>query len=60
MQENIEIPEMVTVIELSKRSGLSQYYIRQLLKKNCISHVKCGKKYLINVRKFSEFLENGE
>lgn len=60
MQENREIPEMVTVVELSKRSGLSQYYIRQLLKKNRISHVKCGKKYLINVEKFSEFLQNGE
>lgn len=60
MKNANNIPEMVTVSRLSELSGFTEYSIRQLLKKNKIIHVKCGKKYLINLEKFKEFLANGE
>lgn len=37
-------------------TAISDYYLRCLVKQNKISHVMAGKKYLINLDKLIEFL----
>ncbi len=59
MQE-INIPQMATINEAAKITGLAKYFIRQLALQNKIKHVRAGKKILINVDKLIEFLNNGE
>ena len=53
-------PTMKTINEVAKITGLAKHYIRQLVLQNKIVHVKAGKKFLINLEKFIEFLNNGE
>ena len=50
------IPSMLTIKEVSLRTGLSQGFIRKLCINNEIVFVKSGKKYLINYNKFIDFL----
>lgn len=56
MQEQTKIPTMIGIKETAKRTGLAQHYIRQLCIEGKIIHVNCGKKYLINLEKFIEYL----
>ena len=44
--------------DLSKKTGMSMFYIRQNIKR--IPHIKSGKKFLISLSKFEEFLEKEE
>lgn len=60
MTENISVPKMATVIEAAKITGLAKHYIRQLALHNKVSHVRAGKKILINIEKLIEFLNAGE
>ena len=50
------IPQMKTINETAKITGLARYHIRQLALQNQIKHVRAGKKILINVDKLIEFL----
>lgn len=59
MLNTTQIPQMVTIKEAAERTGLANFYIRQLCLQNKIIHVKAGRKYLINFDKLIEFL-NGE
>lgn len=65
MEQNIiqikdyQIPEMLTISELSKRTGLSYNFIRKLCVQNKIVHIRSGNKYLINLNRFLEFLNTG-
>lgn len=50
------IPKMVTIKEAAKATGLAEYHIRQLCINNEITAVKTGKKYLINLDRFVDYL----
>ena len=43
-----------SILETSRRTGISEWFIRQNMEK--IPHIKSGKKYLIHVPKFEEWL----
>jgi len=53
------IPEMLTIQETSDRSGLPYSTIRKMCLCGEIVHIKVGRKFLVNWRKFVEYL-NGE
>ena len=53
-------PEMVSLRECSRRTGVSYDAIRKLCLLNKIVFIKCGSKYLINFNKFCEYLNTGE
>ena len=53
-------PKMLTIREVPERTGISQFHIRRLLKDKQITHIRAGKKYLINFDKFIEYLNNGD
>lgn len=57
--KDYQIPEMVTISELSERTGLSYSFIRKLCIQNKIVHIRSGNKYLINFNRFLEFLNTG-
>ena len=54
------IPEMVTIKEAARRTGVSYDFIRKLCLQNKIVYVKAGSKYLVNFGKFCEYLDEGE
>lgn len=49
--------QFVTVKQAVKITGLSEHYIRKGLKAGKVPHIKVGKKYLINLPLFTEWLE---
>jgi hypothetical protein len=55
-----DIPLMMTVNELSKKSGLPTHFIRRMCREDKIVHVYSGKKIFINYNKFCEYLNSGE
>lgn len=59
MQEN-NIPQMATINEAAKLTGLAKYFIRQLALQNKIKNVRAGRKILINVDRLIDFLNNGD
>lgn len=58
MQKNF--PQMETINEASKISGLAKYRIRQMVLQNKVKYVRAGKKYLINIESLIEYLNQGE
>lgn len=50
------IPRMVTIKEAAAATGLAEYHVRQLCKNGKISTVKTGKKYLVNLDRFIDYL----
>ncbi len=58
MRNVIDIkPRFVTVKEAVKCTGLSEHFIRANLKTGNIPHIMVGKKYLINLPLFEDWLE---
>lgn len=53
-------PQMETINEASKISGLAKYSIRQMVLQNKVKYVRTGKKYLINIESLIEYLNQGE
>jgi len=53
------IPEMLTLDQTSKRSGLSYDALRKMCLNNEIVYIRVGKKFLINWNRFVDYL-NGE
>ena len=51
---------MRTIKETGAETGFPVYFIRQLVKQNKISYVKAGKKFLVNLDSFLDYLERGE
>lgn len=51
------VPQMVTIKELSKLTGMSEYCIRGLCKRNEINYIKTGTKVLINYQRFLDYME---
>ena len=54
------IPTMVTIRAAADQTGLSYDYIRKLCLAGKIVFVKSGSKYLINLEKLVDYLNNGE
>lgn len=50
-------PQKVTIKELSELTGISQYCIRGLCKRNEIKYIKTGTKVLINYQRFLDYME---
>lgn len=55
----LKIPTMVTLAEASKQTGLSYDYLRKLCLTGQITHIRAGKKYLINLEKLVDYLNRG-
>ena len=55
----LKIPTMVTLAEASKQTGLSYDYLRKLCLTGQITHIRAGKKYLINLEKLVDYLNGG-
>ena len=55
-----EIPTMVTIREAATKTRLSYDYIRKLCIQGKVVHVRAGSKFLINMEKFVDFLNQGE
>lgn len=53
-------PTMLTLRETAARTGLSYDYVRKLCLQGKIVYVRAGSKFLVNMEKFIEFLNNGE
>ena len=53
------IPTMLTINKTIELTGLSKYYLRNLIADNKIVYLKTGNRFLINFEKLIEFL-NGE
>lgn len=54
--QQINIPQMVTINEAAKLTGIAKYRVRQLALENKIKNVRAGRKILINLEKFIEYL----
>lgn len=54
------IPTMLGIREAAIRTGLSYDHIRKLCLQGKIVYVRAGNKYLVNLEKLVEFLQNGE
>lgn len=54
------IPTMVTIRTAADQTGLSYDYIRKLCLAGKIVFVRSGSKYLINLEKLVDYLNNGE
>lgn len=57
--EAVKVPTMLTIKELSEKSGLSYDCIRNWCLQGKIVYIKAGNKYLVNYEKFIDYL-NGE
>ena len=54
-----KIPSIKTIRETAKETGVSEYFIRQLVRDNKIYYFKSGKRFLLNFDYFVDFL-NGK
>lgn len=54
------IPRMETVKTTAKMFGLAEHFVRQLVLSGKIVAVKTGRKYLVNVDKFAEYLNSAK
>ena len=57
---SFKIPTMLTIKEAADKTGVAAHFIRNLAIRNEIVHVRCGKKYLINLEKFIEYLNTSK
>ena len=51
------VPEMITLNEASKRTGLSYDLLRKMCLRGTIVHIKAGNRYLINWRRLCQYLD---
>lgn len=51
------VPEMITLNEASKRTGLSYDWLRKMCLRGTLVHIKAGNRYLINWRRLCEYLD---
>ncbi len=52
-------PTMLTIKDTAARTGLSEHFLRRLCWSGQITTVKSGRKYLINLEKLIDFLNEG-
>lgn len=53
---NTPIPRMATIRDTAKLFGLPEYFIRRKVLSGEIVAVSTGRKYLVNVDRFAEYL----
>ena len=56
----VVIPRMRTIQQVAESTGFSYRHIMSLCKENRIIYVKAGAKYLVNLDRFIEYLNNGD
>ena len=54
----MSIPRMETIKETAKLFNLPEHFVRQKVSCGEVVAVKAGKKYLVNIDKFAEYLNN--
>ena len=54
--DSISVPTMLSIKETAERTNLSETYIRKLVLNNKIVFVKTGKKYLVNLERLVDYL----
>lgn len=54
------MPTMKTIRRAAEETGLSYEYVRQLIRERKIVYVKAGVKFLVNMEKLKEYLNQGE
>lgn len=52
------IPKMATIEETAAMFGVSSYFVRKLVRGGKVVAVKTGRKYLVNIDRFAEFLNS--
>lgn len=57
---NTIFPIYQSIKDTVKTSGLSEFYLRKLLKVGKLPHIKSGNKVFVNVPQLVERLEKGE
>ena len=61
MENNNNVfPVYQSIKDTIKTTGLSEFYLRKLLKANKLPHIKSGTKVFVNVPQLLEKLERGE
>jgi len=55
-----QVPRMKTIDEIAALTGVPKHFIRQLAIQNKIVRVMAGRKYLINLDRFIDYLNTGE
>ena len=55
---NCIFPVYQTIKDTVKTTGLSEYYLRKLLKAGKLPHIKNGAKIFVNVPRLLDFLES--
>ena len=60
VQVGCTLPRMRTIKETAEITGLHEYHIRQLVKQNRIVYITAGRKILVNLDCFIEYLNKGE
>ena len=56
---NAIYPIYQSIKDTMKITGLSEFYLRKLLKSGDLPHIKSGTKIFVNVPQFLEWLEKG-
>lgn len=51
---------MVTIREASERTGLAYHCIRKLCMNGQIIYIRSGRKYYVNLKRLTAFLEQGQ
>ena len=54
------LSKYITIQKAADMTGLSYYFIREMVLSNKIRYIKSGAKYLINVDSLNEYLESLE
>lgn len=57
---NMYIPQMCSINEAHKKTGLPYQFIRGLVRDKKIPYVKSGKKFLVNLDRLIDLISNGE
>ena len=62
-EQNIETeerkcPQMLSIVQIARKSGLSYYAVRSFVKSGACPHVTVGNRSYISWNKFCEFLES--
>lgn len=58
-KNDLVIPEMVSIKEAARRTGLSYYFLRNACLRGEIVHIRAGAKILINFNRLCEYLNTG-
>ena len=60
MDNALKVPRMETIKKTAEIFGLPEFFVRQKVLSGEVVFVRAGKKYLVNLDKFAEYLNSGE